>query len=35
MADLEKRDGTLEGNRMRVRDCTRVLEENLARRDSR
>jgi 2-methylisocitrate lyase-like PEP mutase family enzyme len=35
MVDLKNRDGTLEGNRIRVRDCTRVLEENLARRDSR
>jgi hypothetical protein len=35
MVDLKNRDGTLEANRIRVRDCTRVLEENLARRDSR
>jgi len=35
MVDVKNRDGTLEGNRIRVRDCTRVLEENLARRDSR
>jgi 2-methylisocitrate lyase-like PEP mutase family enzyme len=35
MVDLKNRDGTLEGNRIRVRDCTLVLEENLARRDSR
>lgn len=35
MADLQARDGTLAGNTIGVRDCNRVLTDNLERRDSR
>lgn len=35
MLDLEVRDGTLAGNRTNVKDCTAVLQDNLARRSQR
>jgi 2-methylisocitrate lyase-like PEP mutase family enzyme len=35
MADLKARDGTLAGNLVGVKDCNRVLTDNLARRDTR
>lgn len=35
MADLRARDGTLAGNAISVRDCNRVLTDNLARRTTR
>jgi len=35
MADLKARDGTLAGSAIGVKDCTRVLSDNLARRDTR
>lgn len=35
MADLRARDGTLAGNPLGVRDCNKLLTENLSRRDTR
>lgn len=35
MQDLKARDGTLAGNRVSVKDCTGVLQDNLARRSQR
>ena len=35
MANLKARDGTLAGSAIGVKDCTRVLSDNLARRDTR
>ena len=35
MADLKARDGTLAGSRIGVKDCTLLLAENQARRDTR